>query len=157
MYEYLSELEQAPNGLPGKARGRARPPKVRLREWRQQLNRPASELSAEETKQIAQVCEHIPVLQTVYDLVQQFGRLIREQERNKLDSWLTAALGAGVAELARFAQGLQQDYAAVAAAVELPWSNGRLEGHVNRLKAIKRSMYGRAKFDLLRKRVLCAT
>ena len=54
------------------------------------------------------------------------------------------------------ATGLKKDYAAVRAGIELPWSNGQLEGQVNRLKLIKRLMYGRASFDLLRIRVLAA-
>jgi transposase len=58
--------------------------------------------------------------------------------------------------LAGFARGLQRDYAAVAAALEQPYSNGPTEGQVNKLKVVKRAMYGRAKFDLLRTRVLCA-
>ena len=53
-----------------------------------------------------------------------------------------------------FVSGIHQDYAAVHAAFTLPWSNGQVEGQVNRLKVIKRQMYGRAKFDLLRQRVL---
>ena len=55
-----------------------------------------------------------------------------------------------------FARGLRQDEAAVRAALTLDWSNGPVEGRVNRLKSIKRSMYGRARFDLLRARVLHA-
>ena len=54
------------------------------------------------------------------------------------------------------ARGLRQDQAAVRAGAELPWSNGPVEGHVNRLKAIERAMYGRVKFDPLRARVLSA-
>jgi len=57
-------------------------------------------------------------------------------------------------KLESFAKGIQQDKAAVFAGLTLPWSNGPLEGHVNRLKLIKRSMYGRAKLPLLRARVL---
>ncbi len=57
-------------------------------------------------------------------------------------------------ELKSFARGIQQDKAAVLAGLSLPWSQGPLEGHVNRLKLIKRSMYGRAKLPLLRARVL---
>jgi hypothetical protein len=53
-----------------------------------------------------------------------------------------------------FVTGVQQDKDAVLAGLTLPWSNGPLEGNVNRLKLIKRSMYGRAEFDLLRLRVL---
>jgi transposase len=55
-----------------------------------------------------------------------------------------------VVEVRRFAVGLRQEYAAVAAALEHPWSNGPVEGHGNRLKTIKRQMYGRANFDLLK-------
>ena len=56
--------------------------------------------------------------------------------------------------MVRFAYGLQKDISAVAAAVDTPWSNGQVEGQVNRLKALKRQMYGRAGFPLLRARVL---
>ena len=63
---------------------------------------------------------------------------------------------AATTELGGFAAGLRQDKEAVRAAIVEPWSNGPVEGQVNRLKLIKRSMYGRAKFDLLRQRVLLA-
>ncbi len=59
-------------------------------------------------------------------------------------------------ELHRFANGLREDLSAVRAALSLPWSNDQVEGQVNRLKLIKRQMFGRAKFDLLRQRVLYA-
>ena len=62
--------------------------------------------------------------------------------------------GSGIKELAGFARRLQQDSSAVAEALRSPWSNGQTEGQINRLKFIKRQMYGRAKFDLLRARVL---
>ena len=54
----------------------------------------------------------------------------------------------------RFALGLFSDLRAIRAAIELPWSNGPTEGHINRLKTLKRSMYGRASFELLRARLL---
>ena len=57
----------------------------------------------------------------------------------------------------RFAAGIERDYAAVRAALSLPWSNGQTEGQVTRLKLVKRQMYGRAKFDLLRQKVLHST
>jgi len=139
---------------PRPVRGR---PKVRRREWQKYLNRPPTTLSGEEQTLVEQVCAHTPEVETVYTLVQQFGRLIREQRRDELDPWLAATLKSGIEELSRFARGIQTDYAGVAAALEQPFSNGPVEGHVNRLKAIKRQMYGRAKFPLLRKRVLCAT
>ena len=61
------------------------------------------------------------------------------------------------AEMRRFAAGLKPDLTAVKAALSLPWSNGQTEGQVNRLKRIKRQMYGRASFDLLRHRILLPT
>ena len=89
-------------------------------------------------------------------LVEQFTAIVRERRPDLLDPWLDAARAGDVLEVKRFAIGLKKDYAAVRTAVELPWSNGQLEGQVNRLKLIKRVMYGRARFDLLRLRVLSA-
>jgi transposase len=60
----------------------------------------------------------------------------------------------GISSLARFAAGLEKDFAAVLSAVETDWSNGQVEGQINRLKTLKRQMYGRAGFELLRARAL---
>ena len=87
-------------------------------------------------------------------LAQMFARMIRDQSPDELDSWLEQATNCSVPALRRFAAGVRQDFLAVRAAMVEPWSNGQVEGHVNRLKLIKRQMYGRAKFDLLRLRVL---
>ena len=73
-----------------------------------------------------------------------------------LDAWLTEARACGVCAIETFAAGLEQDGAAVRAALTTPWSNGQAEGQITRLKLIKRTMYGRAGFDLLRRRVLLA-
>jgi len=62
----------------------------------------------------------------------------------------------GIAELAAFARGLEADWAAVVGGLALPWSSGQVEGQVNRVKLIKRQGYGRATFQLLRKRILLA-
>jgi len=80
--------------------------------------------------------------------------MLREREGERLDTWLAEAASCEVAAMQRFAVGLSDDYAAVQAGLTLPYSNGQLEGQVNRLKAIKRQMYGRASFALLRQRVL---
>lgn len=72
---------------------------------------------------------------------------------NALAPWLAAA---GESELKSFAAGIRRDYDAVLAALLFQWSNGQVEGQVNRVKLVKRSMYGRAGFALLRKRVLRA-
>lgn len=90
----------------------------------------------------------------LYDLVQTFCRLIRERDVACFDVWLGAARSSSFRELRGFAVHLQQDDAAVRAALSLPWSNGQTEGQITRLKLLKRQMYGRAKLDLLRIRVL---
>lgn len=97
------------------------------------------------------------IVRRVYDLVQSFGRMIRAHEHEQLDVWLEACASSRVSEMITFAKGIQSDYAAVKAALTTKWSNGPTEGHVNRLKTIKRLMFGRAKFDLLRIRVLHPT
>jgi transposase len=73
------------------------------------------------------------------------------------DAWLSEACSpASAKEMRSFAEGLKKDEAAVRAALRLEWSTGQVEGQVNRLKLIKRQMFGRGKFDLLRQRVLLA-
>lgn len=93
----------------------------------------------------------------VYDLGQQFVTMIRDSTSATLTPWLETVFKSGISALIRFANGIKQDFAAVMAALTLPWSQGQVEGQINRLKLIKRQMYGRAKFDLLRKRVLQAS
>jgi hypothetical protein len=88
-------------------------------------------------------------------LARGFARVVRERLPDELDRWMArASYQSAPKELQRFAKGLRADYAAVRAALIYPWSNGQVEGQINRLKLIKRQMYGRAKLDLLRKRVL---
>lgn len=89
-----------------------------------------------------------------YHFGQAFARIVRQGIARALDPWLTAINQYNVVGLGSFAQSLAQDKAAVLAALTLPWSNGQVEGQVNRLKLLKRQMYGRANFDLLRIRVL---
>jgi transposase len=84
--------------------------------------------------------------------------MVRKRQGEDLDGWLAkAGTPATAKELRSFAEGLRKDEKAVRAALELEWSNGQLEGQVNRLKMIKRQMYGRAGFSLLRQRVLLAS
>jgi transposase len=87
-------------------------------------------------------------------LVSEFRLLLSERSLDRLDSWLERCQQSGLSELVRFAGGIQHDYAAVRAAVRYDWSQGPVEGQVNRLKLLKRQMYGRAGFALLRRRVL---
>jgi len=89
-----------------------------------------------------------------YDLGQRFADMIRKRQPELLLPWLEDVTKSRITALKGFAKGIKQDLAAVTNALSLPWSNGQTEGQVNRLKLIKRQMYGRANFDLLRKRVI---
>ena len=80
--------------------------------------------------------------------------MVRERSPTKFNQWLRSAAQSKLKEFVSFARGLSEDYEAVMNALRYEWSNGQLEGQVNRLKLVKRQMYGRAKFDLLRARVL---
>lgn len=90
------------------------------------------------------------------DLADGFADLIRKQSSTTLAEWLGRGESSSEPDLRRFAQGVRRDESSVSAAVTERWSNGPVEGHVNRLKTIKRQMYGRAGFVLLRARVLNA-
>ena len=90
------------------------------------------------------------------DLADEFAALIRKLSQGTLTAWLAKAEASSCPEIRRFAEGIRRDEAAVQVAVSGPWSNGPVEGHVNRLKTIKRQMYGRAGFVLLRARVVNA-
>lgn len=118
------------------------------------LVRRPEELEAADAAYRDALCQACPEVATAYRLVQDFTQVLRTRAVEALDGWLEAAKQCGVRELRRFALGIRQDYAAVRAALEHAWSNGQTEGQVNRLKQVKRQMYGRAKFDLLRARVL---
>ncbi len=93
---------------------------------------------------------------TTVQLAQTFATMVRERQAATLDRWLDAAVGAEVAPLRSFANGIRADRAAVQAALSQVWSNGRTEGNINRLKCVKRQMYGRGKLDLLRLRLMHA-
>jgi transposase len=96
-------------------------------------------------------------LKTSAELAREFAGLVRQRQAREWDNWMTKVQGAGVArELSGFAEGLKQDEAAVKAALSLEWSNGPVEGQINRLKLLKRQLYGRTGFDLLRRRFLQA-
>jgi transposase len=95
-------------------------------------------------------------IESACQLSQDFAYLLRERQGTQLDAWIERVTASGIDELQRFAAGLLADEAAVRAGLAMAWSNGQTEGQVNRLKLVKRQMYGRANFDLLRQRVLHA-
>ena len=98
----------------------------------------------------------VPEVALAYRLTQQFRQILRERTAEALSPWLEGCRSSGISELVTFAEGLQREEPIIRAALEQPYSNGVTEGHVNRLKMIKRTAYGRASFELLRRRVLAA-
>jgi transposase len=91
-----------------------------------------------------------------YDLVRQFVQMLRTRTGELLDSWLAQVNQSSIPELLSFAAGIEKDKDAVRAGLTWWIKNGMVEGHVTKLKLIKRQGYGRAGFQLLRKRVLHA-
>jgi transposase len=120
------------------------------------LLRPAAKLAETDRQYLDDVRQADPVLAATVDLTRDFVAMVRDRQPDRLEPWQHAASTSGIAEFQGLATGLDRDQAAVAAALSERWSNGQTEGQVLRLKLIKRQGYGRAKFDLLRKRVLRA-
>ena len=116
----------------------------------------AEKLTAVQRQHVEQICQASEELHMVYRLSQAFVTLLKERQEEGLHGWLKRAKESQVTELKSFVNGIRRDYAAVRAAFCLPWSNGITEGHVNRLKFLKRQMFGRAHLDLLRIKVLHA-
>jgi excisionase family DNA binding protein len=116
--------------------------------------RRSEDLKAEEQETLRQLRQASPHLETAYQLVKEFLHMVRERTGEQLDAWLGAVQASHLEAFQTFVTGVQQDKDAVFAGLTLLWSNGPLEGNVNRLKLIKRSMYGRAEIDLLKLRVL---
>jgi transposase len=93
-------------------------------------------------------------VQTIYVLLQTFLTIVRQRKQQELRPWMEQAIQSGIPELLSFVAGIERDYDAVQAALRLPWSKGVTEGKINKLKTLKRVMYGRAGFALLRQRLL---
>lgn len=98
-------------------------------------------------------CAH---LDTLAGHVDAFADMLTGLHGDRLDAWIAKAEAADSPDLHSFTAGLKRDHSAVLAGLTLPHSSGAVEGNVNRIKMIKRQMYGRATFDVLRKRVLLA-
>ena len=92
----------------------------------------------------------------VYDLVQRYQTMVRARQPEQLDAWIGACKASAVTELKTFAEGLERDKAAVSAALSEKWSTSPVEGHITRLKLLKRQAYGRASLGLLRQRLLAS-
>ncbi len=103
---------------------------------------------------LQQLCREVPEIEIGQELVKEFHQLMTDRQSEGFKRWLEKARASGISELIGFANGVEQDPASVEKAFESQWSQGQTEGQVNRLKFLKRQMYGRANFDLLRARVV---
>jgi transposase len=161
---YARRLREAQGLAPGQRRPRQGLPRVaepvcqpltpRRATWLV-LRREAKRTQAE-VQQLAQLRAQAADVAEAIDLVQDFATLVRQRQPTQLDLWLTRATTSTIEALRRFATGLYEDYEAVKAGVTLPWSTSPVEGHINRLKMLKRQMFGRAHLDLLSRRFLRA-
>ena len=110
-------------------------------------------LSRSDAVSVARIEATVPDLAAASVLAGRFVNMVGNGEHDDLEEWLSEAEGSLLASLAR---GLNADRHAVLAALREPWSNGQTEGQINKLKALKRQMYGRANLDLLRARLVAA-
>lgn len=136
------------------ARPALRPPSPRQATWL--LLAPPTALSVEQRAMGAQLLAAAPEVATALEAVEEFRRLVRARDRAALDPWFGQAEASGTPELRAFAANLRRDQAALEAALTYAWSSGQVEGQVTKIKLVKRQMFGRAKLDLLRKRMLLA-
>ncbi len=118
--------------------------------------RDPADLKENEQETLAAICQASETASKTYELVQEFRHLLHHREGEKLDDWLAKVTKSQIRELQSFVLGVERDKAAVVAGLTLPQNNGLVEGKVNKLKLIKRMMYGRAGFPLVRQRVLHA-
>jgi transposase len=116
--------------------------------------RRSTDLTPEAKITLKQICQIHPHVEYLNSSLQHFLSMVRHLRGEELEQWIQHALQSDIPEMIAFAKKLRQDQAAVQVGLTLEWNNGVVEGNVNRLKLIKRSMYGRANFDLLRLRVL---
>jgi transposase len=117
---------------------------------------PPGDLTDGDRAALAQIIGRCEELAATRDLVREFADMLCHRRGERLEAWASQAEASPVSELRGFSKGLRKDWAAVTAGLTVSYSSGAVEGHVNRIKMIKRQMYGRAKPDLLRKRVLLA-
>jgi transposase len=134
----------------------APPPAPRARDITGWILRPADKLTADDRTELDRLCGLCPDLAAIRDLARGFANLLRTRTGQHLAAWIEQTEHADIPELRSFANGLRKDWDAVVAGLTMPWSSGAVEGNVNRIKMIKRKLFGRANPDLLRRYILLA-
>jgi transposase len=159
IYRLLARLRQSPAPSRGKAERAHVVPVTSLQDFSAKdavwlFVRTPSDLDETEKQDLALICQACSTANLVYELVQDFMSMLRQRKGDHLDDWLRLARDSHIRELERFVHSIELDKAAVQAGLTLPHSSGQVEGQITKLKLIKRTMYGRAGFALLRQRVL---
>jgi len=142
--------------IPGSAK-QTTTPKIKVYSARRLsflLSKEKEQLKEKEQEYLNLLFTYCPEAKTANDLALRYRDILVNQKAHLLDNWIESAMDSGKEVLKNFAQNLLKDYDAIKNACSLEWSNGQVEGQVNRLKNIKRKMYGRASFELLKKMVL---
>jgi transposase len=134
----------------------APPPAPAARKVASWILTPPADLAGDDRAALAQITARCEELKATRDLVREFADMLCHRRGERLEAWASQAETSLVSELRGFSKGLRTDWAAVTAGLTVSYSSGAVEGHVNRIKMIKRQMYGRARPDLLRKRILLA-
>lgn len=148
MRRWLEPLRRAESPTPK----RSEAPTVRqVTGW---LTRHPDNLTSSQQLRLKRVVTNCPELADLRRHIQGFAEMMKNLHGHLLTRWIKAAEGSDLPPLRGFATNLRKDLDAVTAGLTLPYSSGMVEGHVNRIKYLKRQGYGRANFDLLRRRIL---
>jgi transposase len=111
-------------------------------------------LTESQQAKVAVLKSSLPSFAVMRALAMRFRGMMRSGNADSLDAWLRDAVGSGIYGMRVFARGLRKDLAAVRNGLTTKWSSGQVEGQINRLKTLKRAMYGRVRVEVLRARLL---
>lgn len=151
----LSGMARPPKHANQREASSASPSSPRELSWL--LSKQETDLTSEEKSDLMRLLESSQEVKLVYRLLQAFLQMLRERRPERLNGWMKEARESGIKELNSFVVGIERDYDAVRAGLTFPWSQGPVEGTVNKIKTHKRLMYGRASFTLLRQKLLHLT
>lgn len=140
--------------MTGKAASPKVPQRISPRHAAILVTRPNDKLTDEQRRLLDRITAQCPLVHPLRKLALEFRDALKSKESTQMRVWIGNAQRCGLGAVVRLAYGLQKDISAVSAAADTPSSTGQAEGQINRLKMIKRQMYGRAGFELLRARVL---
>jgi transposase len=148
---YLRQLRTTP------AASASQPTQLKARQVTTWIMQKPTSLEADEQESLQRVLDRCPELNALAGHVRAFAEMMRDLRGDRLVQWMDDVQADDLPDLHSFVAGVRRDQDAVVSGLTLPWSSGPVEGHVNRLKMLKRQMFGRADLDLLRRRVLGTT